>query len=69
MSRPAKKTKSAKIDVVQMRHVRRFFGPRTDSEAMSRAIDLADERRLLHEYLVRHNGKLPPMDWHDYGPK
>ena len=66
MARVAKKqTKSAKVDAAKLRRVRKFLGARTDSEAIAKAIDVADEARIAHELLQEIGGKLQPADFYD----
>ena len=66
MGRVAKKqTKSAKVDVAKLRRVRRFLGARTDSEAIAKAIDVADEARIAHELLQEIGGKLRSTDFYE----
>jgi hypothetical protein len=61
MVRPARKlTKSAKLDDAKFRQVKRFLRAKTDSEAISKAIDMVYESKLVHEFIDKYGGTLPP---------
>jgi hypothetical protein len=63
------KKKSAKVNVRALERVRRFLKARTQSEAIAKAIELVDERRLFHEFVEKHGGTLRPEDFEDYPPR
>jgi hypothetical protein len=66
MAAPVRKqTRSAKVDVAKLRRVRRFLGARTDSEAISKAIDMAEETRIAHQLIEKIGGKARPEDFYD----
>src|SRR5207245_3973565 len=63
--RRPKVTKSARLDAAQLARVRRFLGARTDSQAISLAVERADRGRVLHQLIEEHGGKLRPEHWED----
>ena len=65
--KPAKSTKSARVDVARLRRVRKFLKAGSDSEAIELALEEVDERRRFHELIDELGGVLRPEDWEDYG--
>ncbi len=58
-----KRTKSAKVNVAKLQRVRRYLGAQSDSDAISRAIDLVEEQRLFQALIDSHGGSLEESDF------